>query len=342
MAGLGLGRRNEMVGGSKKRARKGREVTCPRCAHVLNLWSGPASAGHGRTRVQLVEDEVGHADLTLDAIVNGAQEDAADHDDVAHESSGDSIAQVSEAVAVGILSALEAKILGAVLRMHREGKRSSWRAVGRAAACTHQRARRTFLTALHRWHTSLDRSDRLTWITEEKVTRIQGVRGREVSKWQGLKLGRRRQGVGELVTDRQRRKRVLRASSAAEDRQLRPIRESAMRRLLVALAAHLAQGSAGTTGDTVGRHESEDWPHNLQWAIRKLQRAQLRSKRPAPTTFKEILLELSRGCPSCKNCRTPILIGCRLDGRRRNRGRKSCDESCKMQAHRHPPNTPDK
>lgn len=71
----------------------------------------------------------------------------------------------------------------------------------------------------------------------------------------------------------------------------------------------------------------------MAWAERTLKRARSRTKRPI-TSFADVVRVLGRTGPLCRACHTPILVGCRIDGRTVTRSREFCCDACKMQVRR--------
>lgn len=333
----GLGRRNEMVDGRQKQERLAEGEACPQCAEFLAHWAAGARARRVPVQVRLVEDQVGSRDPALQAVSEGMPGPDTVPDDSASASPHDPLAPLTDMVAIGIITALEAKALRAAFSLLRDGRRSSWRAVAKIAGCRHQVARKTALRALHLWHTTAGLTDRLETSTQPVVIRVRGSRQREVWTRETQQFGRRRVSRSKLVTDRRDREQVLKKHLPNEDRHYREYRASPMRELLDSLTLHLtapAEGPAKGGAEKCGLLSPKDWAHNLRWAIRKIQRGTRAKKRPPPESFKDYLLVLAKGCPPCPNCRTPILVGCHLDGQRISRNRQFCDDSCKMQQER--------
>ena len=102
-----------------------------------------------------------------------------------------------------------------------------------------------------------------------------------------------------------------------------------MRRLGDALVLWLADVSPAQDDQGGAMLESPDGRHNRRWAERKLRRARSRTTRPL-VTVADIYRALGHGCRLCHDCHTPILAGCRIDGRWVNRARAFCGAPCKM------------
>src|SRR5207244_3944783 len=112
-----------------------------------------------------------------------------------------------------------------------------------------------------------------------------------------------------------------------------PIRVSLMRHLLTALTLQASKLKSDHPCVSLPVSPS-DWAHNLKWAIRRL-----RKTGPTSASVGAIALALSRKCRLCPACHTPILHGCRLQGKRIAKDRQFCDNACKM-THRRRRDTP--
>ena len=157
------------------------------------------------------------------------------------------------------------------------------------------------------------------------VTRDRGSRRREVWVARVDRVGAWSRSSAELVTDRATRRRALQAQPASQDQVLQPIPTSVMRQELAELsAALLGQDPVSATTRTT---TSRDRLHNLRWARRRLQTAR---RQPWPRDLGEIVGLLERGCPLCRSCHTPILVGCCVRKRQVTTRRLYCDDACQM------------
>ncbi len=272
-------------------------------------------------RLPLNEDRDGALDPAFDQIVGGAVGDPVEGTGIAE--SPDWSGQMAEAALMGILTSMDAAVLTAAFSLGEGGR--SWRELGRRVGCSHQRAQRAFLHAIHKWHSDCQLTDRLVEHTEVLVVQIRGQRQREVWQQRIRQLGTRRTTQRELITEGEQYEGALAASDGASGHAYWPLPTSPMRELLYALAIRLS--TQPDASDAVC--DASDWGHNLRWAERKIRRA--RRSNDAIVTFREILRALARGCHLCENCHTPILAGCWIDERRINRARRFCGPSCKMQ-----------
>ena len=272
-------------------------------------------------RVPLNEDRDGALDPAFDEIVGGAVGDPVEGTGIAE--SPDWSGQMAEAALMGILTSMDAAVLTAAFSLGEGGR--SWRELGRRVGCSHQRAQRAFLHAIHTWHSDCQLTDRLVEHTDVLVVQIRGQRQREVWQQHTRRLGTRRTTQRELITKGEQYEGARAASDGASGHAYWPLPTSPMRELLCALAIRLSTPSAAS--DVVC--DEFDWGHNLRWAERKIRRAR-RSTQPI-VAFQDILRALARGCHLCDNCHTPILAGCWIDERRINRARRFCGPPCKMQ-----------
>ncbi len=76
-----------------------------------------------------------------------------------------------------------------------------------------------------------------------------------------------------------------------------------------------------------------DWRVNQNQTTSSSRSARSRTTRPL-TSVADILRALGRTGPLCRACHTPILVGCRIDGRTVSRAREFCGDACKMQRRR--------
>lgn len=143
------------------------------------------------------------------------------------------------------------------------------------------------------------------------------------------RIGAWSQSSTELVTDPATRNRVLQAQPRSQDAVLEPIPTSVMGQELTELtAALLGQDPVVARARTT---TPRDRLHNLRWARRRLQTAR---RQPAPRDFGEMVGLLVRGCPYCRYCHAPILVGCRISGRLVTTRRVYCDDACQMRHER--------
>ena len=162
-----------------------------------------------------------------------------------------------------------------------------------------------------------------------RVTKDRGSRQRRVWKVRRQRVGQRSRSSAELVTDPTRRREVLRERLLPRDALLVPIKSSTMRRLLNALAEDFCGCEAGAGAREIMM--SPDWDHNVKWRDRQIQTAR---RKEQPTKFRDVAQLLVRRSPLCRACRTSILVGCRIDGHRINRGREFCNHRCQMEFER--------
>jgi hypothetical protein len=150
---------------------------------------------------------------------------------------------------------------------------------------------------------------------------------------QQVEIGRWSRRWSRPVTSRPERQLWLESGLPHETRKLNAVRAGEMNGLCAALAAHLSHSTLVTgplDQPTISvLMASSDWSHNTRWAERRI-----RPLKKEPQTYADALRMMVRGLPLCGNCRTPILVGCRLRGRRLNAGRRICNDACKMAAFR--------
>lgn len=336
MARPGLAMSNECVTPSRaprapRRVDTG-HLTCPKCQASQALWHRYAQATQWKLGHKPVE-ELGGNDPELGAELDGpghAEAASGGSEFISHE---ERVLQLAEAERVGILMPHEAAVLTALFTIFHEGQRLSWRAVASRAACSRKRAQRTMLPALHRWHTQCGPNDRLAVESQTVRVQIRGLRHREVWTRHTFRLGSRRFSWSERVTDIKKQRIALRSRDKQTERKYRAVPTTTMRSLGTALVFHLSGLKIPKDIETQRLKNSPDWEHNVQWAERKLGRARTRTKRLI-VGVADILRVLGQSRRLCHACHTPILAGCRIDGRAVTSGREFCCDACKMQVQR--------
>jgi hypothetical protein len=331
MAAVALESSNELVSAATRAPmRRGGtrpdHATCTTCGEIEASFRNTPSIRLRRTSQG--EDQLRSDDPGLRAATGGLRGDPGS--DETDETTRPSLFEgLSDAVAMGILTATDARVLFvACAFMCRKTARFSWRQVGHATQRSHGRARRTFRRALHRWHMTCQRDDRLVKRTDLVIVRVVGQRTREPWRRHTLRLGERRVVTSQRITNRDECERILNSHAVDADRIYDQVRSTPMYRLGEALVLRLAGIPNGDSGGDQELMNSPEWRHNLTWAGRKLRRARARTGRPL-VTVKDIYRVLAGKCRSCRECHAPILAGCR-DKRRINRGRIFCDDACKM------------
>ena len=76
---------------------------------------------------------------------------------------------------------------------------------------------------------------------------------------------------------------------------------------------------------------ASDWEFNLRRAQRILEG---KNHSTGPWTASEVAKKLVRGGRLCRGCRTYLIRGFRINGRKITRAREYCDDACKMKAER--------
>jgi hypothetical protein len=127
----------------------------------------------------------------------------------------------------------------------------------------------------------------------------------------------------ELITSAQFHKLRRAGARVLDDGTCTSYGPSRMRLLLDDLARALS--GVPPTGPAHSSTDA-DWANNLEWARRRVESA------GADGSYPSVLLALGTGLPSCRACGTPILSGCKIDGRALNR--RDCDQRCKKAAER--------
>ena len=154
------------------------------------------------------------------------------------------------------------------------------------------------------------------------VSRERGERRRSVWRKRTRRIGPWRWVRSTQVTDQTEVRRVLCDSPPSQDKLVVPISSSAMDRLLAALMFTLSD-SVGLPPPDASVTASPDWCFNLKWARRRIARR-------GPADAEKVLAALVRGCRLCVHCRTPILVGCKLNGQTVREDRVHCSAACRQ------------
>jgi len=307
-------------------------LTCKACRGFLEFWNTYVRAGLWK-QAQVPVEKLGAEDSKLKVGLGEQGNDgpgASGKESISHD---ERVLQLAEAVRIGMLMPHEGALLTAAFTIIHEGRRLSWRAVATLVGCSTERARRALLPALHRWHTTCGRNDRLILESHTTLTRIRGSRQGDVWTRHTFRLGSRQMSWSERVTDAHKRRAALATRDHRLERTYRQLPTTRMRSLATALVLNLSGLDIPDDEETQRLKDSPDWKHNIRWAERKLERARSRTKRPI-FRVADILRVLASGGPLCRDCHTPVLVGCRIDGHTVTRGREFCCDACKMKAQR--------
>src|SRR5262249_18366136 len=150
-----------------------------------------------------------------------------------------------------------------------------------------------------------------------------GKRGASYWRVHKYKFGQWEQTFFELISERV-------SDVKGEIRGFKPARHSPMRNLFGALIGHFAQVGFRERPPEVSAGE---WDFNLMHAERIL----LKNRRTLSNlTVQDICDSLAAGKKKCQACGTPILVGFKLEGKKR-RSRQWCDDACKKTTRRRHP-----
>jgi hypothetical protein len=132
----------------------------------------------------------------------------------------------------------------------------------------------------------------------------------------------------DLITDEKIIRELRRKGEAMIRSERTPILSSPVNRLFGELIRHFA--SDLPAWQRLPRDVTpSDWEYNLRKAERLLKR-----KSSGPWTALEVYRTLGRGARLCRACRTFLIRGFRIEGRKITRAKEFCDKACKMRAGR--------
>ncbi len=160
-----------------------------------------------------------------------------------------------------------------------------------------------------------------------RVTRRKGQRGKEYWVTHVAEFGKWRTVWYESVLDKKEIRRLQR-KQRSKTKVGDSFQESPMRRLWADLNLAFASSDSGLSSEPLSqREEDPDWSHNLKWAKHRIQGKRKEWDNPS---YEEVSRRIRGDFPKCRYCRTPILLGCRIKGKRITRRREFCDDACKM------------
>jgi len=146
-----------------------------------------------------------------------------------------------------------------------------------------------------------------------------------------LQFGEWRREWSELITDRKIIQQLRKENTPMVRFDRTPISSSPVNRLFAALIRQLASDLPKDELIFSTDVRASDWEFNLRRAQRILAG---KNHSAGPWTASEVAKKLARGGRICRGCRTYLIRGFRINGRRITRAREFCDDACKMRAER--------
>jgi hypothetical protein len=240
---------------------------------------------------------------------------------------------IRAAVQFRVLTPRQASLLRAYLSSDDDlVKYKRWDEIGTKIGWSGKTVEREFQKLVSKFLRSRETSDNSGALI--KVVHVRGERKPRYYRIRSIQIGEWRRDWSELITD----KRIIRGLRRNATPMIRlektRVLSSPVNRLFGALIRHFASdlpaGDVRPYDVTV-----HDWEYNLRKAERLLKR-----KSPGPWTALEVYYALGRGTRSCRACRTFLIRGFRIGGRKITRAREFCDNACKVRADRRKKRTP--
>jgi hypothetical protein len=211
-----------------------------------------------------------------------------------------------------------------------------WDSIGEKIGCSGKTVGREFKALVGKFLKAAASRERLAVI---EVVHVRGERRPRYYRKQSIQIGEWRREWSELITDKKVIRELRRTSAPMIRLKKTPVPSSPVNRLFGALIRHFASdlpaGDVRPYDITV-----RDWEYNLRKAERILKR-----KSAGPWTALEVYRTLGRGAGLCRGCRTFLIRGFRINGRRNTKAKEFCDSACKMRTERtktrsaNPPNS---
>jgi len=163
------------------------------------------------------------------------------------------------------------------------------------------------------------------------VVQIRGERRPRYYRKHSLQFGEWRRDWTELITDRKIIRKLREESTPVDRFDRTPIPSSPVNRLFGALIRQFADELRKDGLVCPKDVSASDWEFNLRRAQRVLAG---KNHSTGPWTAAEVAKKLVRGGRLCRGCRTYLIRGFRINGRKISRAREFCDNACKMKAER--------
>jgi hypothetical protein len=209
-----------------------------------------------------------------------------------------------------------------------------WDAIGQKIGCSGKTVEREFRTLVEKFFKSRSKNADGDGYSTAIEAHIRGERKPRYYRRHSVCFGEWKREWSELITDK-KVIRELRLQDLPINRSYKtPILSSRINWLFGELIRVFANEVAEPEHLPPEDINEADWEYNVRRARRLLER-----KHPGPWTALEVYRTLGRGARLCGACRTFLIRGFRITGRRITRARKFCDDACKMKAERREKNS---
>jgi hypothetical protein len=203
-----------------------------------------------------------------------------------------------------------------------------WSAIGRRIGRSGKTVEREFLNLVKKFlKTNAGAREREAAV---EVVYVRGERHPRYYRKHSVQIGEWKRDWSELISDKKIISELRRFGWSMIQSEKTPIPSSPVNRLFGALISRFASDSQGELMRPEEISES-DWEFNISRTQRVLAGKQNLTGR---WTAREVAKKLVRGGRLCGACRTYLIRGFRINGRRITRAKKYCDDACKMRAER--------
>ena len=204
-----------------------------------------------------------------------------------------------------------------------------WDAIGREIDCSGKTVEREFRTLVEKFLKPRPNKAADGYSKAISVVHVRGERQPRYYRQHSVSFGEWKREWSELITDKEVIQELLRQQVPMSRSYKTPIRSSSVNQLFGALIQQFANDLPKDDLRLPKEVSTEDWEFNLRRARRILER-----KYAGPWMALEVYRALGRGARLCGACRTFLIRGFRINGRRITRAREFCDDACKMKAER--------
>jgi len=209
-----------------------------------------------------------------------------------------------------------------------------WNAIGKKIRFSGRTVEREFRAIVEKFLKTKPKKAGEGYSTVIEVVHIRGERQLRYYRNHSVRFGEWNRKWSELITD----KKVIRELDRERVPMTRfnktPILSSRVNWLFGELIRVFANQVPEPERVPPEGISAADWEYNVRRARHILER-----KHAEPWTTLEVYYALGRGARVCGACRTFLIRGFRINGRRITRARQFCDEACKMKAERRKKNS---
>lgn len=205
-----------------------------------------------------------------------------------------------------------------------------WDAIGRKIACSGRTVEREFQKLVEKFFVEKSKSESAAAGAIELV-HVRGERKPRYYRRHTVQFGEWKRNWSELITDRKTIRDLRRRRVPMIQSNKIPIPSSPVNWLFGELIRVFGNAVPNPERLPSEGISASDWEYNIRRARRLLAG---KKHLTGPWTPLEVAKKLVRGGRLCRGCRTYLIRGFRINGRRITRAREFCDEACKMRAER--------